>query len=180
MYQDGVGTALQNIHHVILGNLRLTFHDDLITLDRYNLTGILVYEVFVPTLQHTGGQLRTYDILQCLFVDLHLFCKIENLQDVLIGLETDSTQQGGHWQLLLTVDICVHDIVDVSSKLYPATFERNNTGTVEQRTIGMYALSKEYAGRTVQLRNNHTLSTVDDERTICRHIRNRAQEHILH
>ena len=43
----------------------------------------------------------------------------------------------------------------------------------------MNAGTEEYTWRTVQLRNDNTFGTVDDKRTIVRHVRNRAQEHIL-
>ena len=43
----------------------------------------------------------------------------------------------------------------------------------------MHALSEEHARRTVQLGYNHTLSTIDNKRTIGRHIGDRAQEHVL-
>ena len=64
MNQNGLGTALQDFEHVLLGNLRLALHDDLVTLDRNNLTGILIYEVLVPALQHTGSQFTADDGFQ--------------------------------------------------------------------------------------------------------------------
>ena len=112
-------TALQNLHHVIIGNLRLTLHDDLITLNGNHLTGILVNEVLIPTLQHTGSQFRTDILLQCSLVDLHLFRQVEDLEDFLICLKTYGTKQRRNRQLLLTVDVCIHHIIDVSGKLDP-------------------------------------------------------------
>ena len=49
------------------------------------------------------------------------------LKDILIGIETDSAQKGCYRQLLLTIDVCVHDIVDVSSELNPRALEWDNT-----------------------------------------------------
>ena len=119
MNEDCLGTALQNLHHIILSNLRLALHDYLITLDGYHLTSILIYEVLVPALQYAGSQLTAYDGLQRLLVHLHLLGEVENLQDVLISLEADGTQQGCYGQLLLTVDIRVHHIINISSELDP-------------------------------------------------------------
>ena len=96
MYEDGAGTTLQDVEHVVLGNLGLTFHDNLVTLDRYNLTGILIYEVLIPALQHTGSELTTKYFLQRLLINLYLLGKVEDLQNILIGLETNSTEQSGY------------------------------------------------------------------------------------
>ena len=43
----------------------------------------------------------------------------------------------------------------------------------------MNVLSEEHTRRTVQLGNDDTLSTVDNERTVGRHIGNGAKEHVL-
>ncbi len=145
MYEDCRGVALKDLNHVVLGDLCLTLHDYLITLDRYNLTGILIHEVLIPALKHTGSKALANVLLQVGLVHLHLVCKFENLQDVLVSLETDSTQKGCHWQLLLTVDIGVHDIVDVGGELNPRALERNDTCRIKQRTISMNTLTEEYA-----------------------------------
>ena len=42
----------------------------------------------------------------------------------------------------------------------------------------MDTLSEEHTGRAVQLRHHNTLGTVDDERTVLRHVGNGAQEHV--
>ena len=43
----------------------------------------------------------------------------------------------------------------------------------------MDALTEEHTGRTVQLRNHDTLGTIDDERSVGRHVRNGAEEYVL-
>ena len=74
-------------------------------------------------------------------------CKqIEYLENVFIGFVTNRTQQGRYGQLLLTVDISIHDIIDVSSKLYPRTLERNDTSAIKHSTICMHTLTEEHAG----------------------------------
>ena len=179
MNENGLSTALEDFIHIVLGNLGLTLQNHLVTLDGNNLTSILIDKVFIPALQHTGCQLGTDNLLQSTLVDFDLLGKIEYLQDVLIGLETDSTQQGCNGQLLLTINVRIHNIINVSSELNPRTLERNDTGRVEQRTVGMNVLTEEYAGRTVQLRYNDALGTIDDKGTVGSHVRNGTQEHIL-
>ena len=43
----------------------------------------------------------------------------------------------------------------------------------------MIRLTKEYSWRSMQLRNNNTLCTIDNKRTFWRHIGNISQKHIL-
>ena len=119
MNKNGLCTALENIQQVLVGNLCLTLHDDLITLNGYNFAGILINEVLVPALQHTCCQLLAYHLLQGCLVNLHLLSEVEDLQDVLIGFEADGTKKSSNRQLLLTVNISIHDIVNVRSKLNP-------------------------------------------------------------
>ena len=101
------------------------------------------------------------------------------MQNFLVGFETDGTKECRHGQLLLTIDVCVHDIVDVSSKLNPRALEGNDTCGIQLCSVGMDAGAKEYAGRTVQLRNDYALCTIDNKRTILGHIRDRTEENIL-
>ncbi len=97
------------------------------------------------------------------------------MENILIGLKTDGTQQGRNGQLLLTVDVRIHDLIDIRSKLNPRAAERNDTRRVELRTIGVHRSTEEHARRTVQLADNDTLSTIDNKSTFGSHIGNRAQ-----
>ena len=145
MNEDGLCAALKNLHHIIISNLRLTLEDHLVTLNRNYLTSILINEILVPALKHTGCQLGTNILLQGSLIDLHLLSKVEDLEDLLIRLESDGTKQCRYRQLLLTIDISIHHIVDVGSKLDPRTLERNNTCGIQQRTVSMYTLAEEHA-----------------------------------
>ena len=40
----------------------------------------------------------------------------------------DGSQQSGNRQFLLTVNVRIHDVVDVGGKLNPRTLERDDTG----------------------------------------------------
>ena len=119
MHQDGLSATFKNLLHILFSNLSLAVEDNLVALNRYYFTGIFINKVLIPALQHTGSQFRTEIFLQIGLVNLHLLCQVENLENVLVGFETDGTEQGGNRQFLLAVDVCVHHTIDVSSKLDP-------------------------------------------------------------
>ena len=122
-----------------------TVDNNFVTFDRNHFTGIFINEIFNPCFQDTCSQgLRpnTSSDLSCL--PSHLHRKIENLKNIFIILETNCTQQSRYRQFLLTVDVCVHHIIDVSSKLNPRTLKRNNTGRIKFRTIGTNTLTEEH------------------------------------
>ena len=146
MHEDSLCTTFEDVKHVLFGDDSLALHDDLVTLDRDDLAGILIDKVLIPALQHTGCELRADDILKGFLVDLHLFGEVEYLENVLVVFKTDGSQKGGYGQLLLAVNVGIHHVIDVRGKFYPRTLERDDTCRVEQRTVGMYVLSEEYAG----------------------------------
>ena len=119
MNKDILDTRLQNQINVFRFDNRFTVDNDFITLNRYNFTSVFVYEVFRPRLQDTGCQLTPDDFLQIGLVYLYIFSQIEDFKNILIILETNRTQQRGYRQFLLTVDVSVHDIIDICSKLNP-------------------------------------------------------------
>ena len=125
-----------------------------------------------------GGEFAAYGLLHVLLRDFYLLRKVEDFKDVLILLKAYGAQQRRHGQLLLTVDISIHHVVDVRGELYPRTLERYDAGTVKHRAVGMHALTEEHAGRTVQLRYHHALRAIDDERAVARHVRYGAEEHV--
>ena len=172
-------TALEDISNVILSNLSLTLHNNLVTLDRYYFTSILINEVFIPALQYTSSKTLTDGILKVLLVNLNFLCQVENAKNVLIALKADSTEKSCNRQLLLTIDIGIHHIVDVGCKLNPRTLERNDTCTVENSTVSMNTLAKEHTRRSMQLSHYNTLCTIDYKCTIAGHVRNSTQENIL-
>ena len=179
MKQDCWSTTFENLVDIIFCQLGFALHDDFVTLNRYNFTRILIYEVLIPALQHARCQLTTDSSLHVLLVDLQLFSKVKNLQDIFILLIAHCTKKGCYRQLLLTVDIGIHDIIDVCSKFNPWPLERDDTCTIKNSSIGMDALPEEHTWWTVQLWNNNTLGTIDDKCTIGGHIRNCSQENIL-
>ena len=177
--KDGLHTSIQNFVHDILVDERLTLKENLVTLDGNHFASIGIHEVFHADLNDTGGKLTAYQLLGHSLVDTHLFSQIEDLKDVLIRLKADSAKQRGDGEFLLAVDVGIHDIVDVRSKLNPRAFERDNTSGIKRRAIGMDTLSEEDARRTMQLRNHNALGAVDNECSLLGHVGNGAKIHIL-
>src|SRR5699024_942238 len=106
--------------------------------------------------------------------------QVEYLQNLLVAFVADGTQQGGDGQFLLTVDVGIHHVVDVRCELYPRPLERDDAGGVELGAVGVHALTEEYARRTVELRYDDALGTVDDERAARRHVRDGTEIDVLH
>ena len=180
MEQDALCAGFDDGIHVLGFEHRFAVEDNLVTLDGYHFAGIFVHEVFHPALQHTSSQLTSNDFLQIGLGNLHFFGQFEYLKDVFVRFKTNGAQEGRNGQLLLTVNVCVHHIVDVRGKLNPGALKGNDTGRIELGTIGMDAGPKEHARRAVKLRHHHTLGTIDDKGTVIRHIRYRTQEYVLH
>ena len=151
MNKDCSLLRIKNLVDILLCNLCLALKDNLITLDRYNLTCILIYEVLIPRLQYTGCKCTAKTSLQVLLVYLNLLSEVEKLKNLLITLIADSTEKCCYRQLLLTVDVSEHDIVDVSCELNPRTLEWNDTCRIEHSTISMGTLTEEHTWRTVKL-----------------------------
>ena len=151
---------------------RVALQQHLVPVDRHHFTGILVHEVFRPGAQHAGSQLAAHGLLQGLAVSLHLLRQPEQIQDVFVGAVADGAQQGRYRKLLFPVDVSVHHVVHVRGKLNPRTFERDNAGRVQLGAVGVLALGEEHARRAVQLRHDHALSAVDNERAFLGHVGN--------
>ena len=179
MQEDRLGAALENLVNMVLLEDRFAVHDDVVSFDGNHLARILVHEVLDPRREHPRSQLAAYGFLEVGLVDLHLVRQVEDLENLLVRLVTDGTQQRGDGQLLLTVDVGVHHVVDVRSELDPRTFERNDSRRVELGAVGVHALSEEHARRAVQLGYDDTLRAIDDERSTLGHIGNRTEVNVL-
>ena len=179
MQQNGRNVGLQDHVQVLLFQNRVALQNNFVALNRHHFSGILVHEVFAPRFQHAGRQLAVQHTLQTGLGNFDFLGQAEDLQNVLVALKTDGTEQRRHRQLLLPVDVRVHHVVDVRCKFNPAAFERNDPCRVQLRTVGVVALAKEYARRTVQLGNHHALCAVHDERAAGGHIGNSTQVNVL-
>ena len=157
----------------------VTLYRQLVTFDTYHFAGILVDVVLSPRFYHTCSKFAAGYFLEIGFIHLKLFSKVENLDNVLIGFKTNSAKQCGNGQLLLTVDVSPHHIVNISGKFNPRATERNNTRRVKLRAIGVLTLTEENARRTVQLRHHHALGTIYHKGTLVGHIWYVTQIHVL-
>ena len=149
VYQDRLYPTLYNFINMLGLQNRLAVQNHLVTLDGNDFARIFVDEVLYPAFQDTGSQLPAQHLLQVGLVDLHLFRQIENLEDVLVRLETYGAEQGGNGQLLFSVYVGVHHIVDVRRKFNPRTLERDDARRIKLRAVSMDARAKEYSRRTV-------------------------------
>ena len=94
--QDGLDARLENRVAELRREDRLTADDLFVTLDGYHLTGILVYEVFGPCLEHVSGQNAPHALGEGGLGHFDFFGQVEAVEDVLVGLEADGTKQGGY------------------------------------------------------------------------------------
>ncbi len=178
--EDRLGAALDDLVDMLLFEHRLAVDDDVVALDRNDLARILVHEVLDPSRQHACSELAAHGFLEVGFRNLYLVGQVENLQNLLVGLVTDGAQQRSDGQLLFTIDVSIHHVIDVRSELDPRSLERDDTRGIELGAVGVHALPEEHTRRTVQLRHDDALRTVDDERTPFGHVRNRPEIHVLH
>ena len=112
-------TRLHNDINHIRCQFGFTLYHNLVTLNRRNLPRILIYEILQSRFHHISSQATTYTSLQFGAVALYFLCQVEATEDIFIRLKADSTEQRGNRQFLLTVDVSIHYLVDVGSKLNP-------------------------------------------------------------
>ena len=178
--KDGLHLCISNTGDGVLAQDFAALHDGKGTFNGDQFTGIFIFEVLEPGLQDVSRQFAAFVLLEHLFGSRHFIGQSETVQDVLVGTVTNGTQEGGDRQLLLTVDVGIHDIVDVRRELDPGSLEGDDTGAIELSAVGMHALVEKYAGGTVKLRNDNSLGAVNDERTGGGHIRDVPEVDVLH
>ena len=176
--QDGFRTGLEDDIDDLRRELFLTLDNDLVTFDGRYLTGVLIDEVLDGRFHDVTREFTPHASLECLTVNLHFLSEVEAVEDVLIGLKTDGAEQGGNRQFLLTVDVSIHDLVDVGCELDPRTAERDDTRRIELGAVRVDGRSEEHTRRTVKLRHDDTLRTVDDKGAFRSHVRDCTEVHI--
>ena len=98
----------------------------------------------------------------------------------LLGGPAESLQQNRDRLATLTVNTNADGVPLVDVELQPRTARRNNLHRVQRALGGLVdGLIEVDARRAHQLRNNDTLSSVDDERTLVRHHREVTDEDSL-
>ena len=157
----------------------IPFHDGERTLDGDDFAGIFILEVLCPGLEHLGSELAAFVGLQSLLVYRNFVGKVEDIDDIFVGVESDGPEQGCYGKFLLAVDVGEHHIVDVAGKLYPGSLDGDDSGGVEFRAVGVLGLVEEHAGGTVELRYDDALGTVDYECAARCHVRDVAKVNVL-
>ena len=100
----------------------------------------------------------------------------------LLGIHPQSLEQNGHRHLTTTVNSEIHQILRIKFKIEPRTTIRNHAGGKEQlsRAVRLtLVVFEEQTGRAVQLADDHTFGTVNDEGSFFRHERDFAHVNII-
>ena len=166
----------QAINTGILEQFDMTRGDATTFFDNHFLSGLDVERSGFAT-QTFGHQLQFRPIFgqveHCRFV--------EDLQHLLVVV-TQRAEQDRRGQLAATIDAHVQVVLRVKLEVQPGTTVWNHPCGVEQlaRTMGLaLVVIEEHARRTVQLRNDHALRAIDDERAVVSHERQFAHVDLL-
>ena len=133
-----------------------------------------------------GGSLTT----QALWHQFHLQFVVTNFEDNFVKEQVKDllsgvlqcTQDDGCRQFTTTVDTDKQVVFRIELEVQPGTTVRDDTRVIQHftRRVGFTLIGvKEDAWATVQLRNDNTLSTVDNKGTVVGHERNFAHVHFL-
>ena len=112
--ENGGSAALDDLEDIVFVENSFTFEENLAAFDLRSLLPVASStKSSVRDLVNATGQFATDGLFEVGLVDLHFFGQTEKLENILIAFVTDGTEQGGDGQLLLTIDVSVHDTVDV-------------------------------------------------------------------
>ena len=103
------------------------------------------------------------------------------LEDFL-GIHAQRLEQRRHRNLPAAIDACIDDILGVELDIEPRAAIRNDAGGEQQLARRMrlaLVVVEEHARRTVHLRDDDALGTVDDEGTVHGHERDIAHVDVL-
>ena len=111
----------------------------------------------------------------CGFLNLQVFCFIEAIDDFLTSSISECAEEESSQNLLFAVDFCKNEVLFlVNFKFKPATTHWNDSAWENT-----FFILENYARRTVDLRNNDSFSTINNEcATVC-HERNVAHVNIF-
>ncbi len=123
----------------------VAFEQHLVAIDRDYLSGILVNEVFCPCLKNPGSEFAAGNFLKSILTGINLFGQTEKVEYIFVRAITDCTEQGRDREFFLTVNVCVHDGIDVGRELYPRTFKRNDPGRIQFRAVRVLAHREKHA-----------------------------------
>ena len=130
---------------ILLCKLFISIDHYIVALHGDYFTRFLIHEILDPRIQDTCCYLTTDIFLQVGLIHLHLLGDTEETQNILIGLVADGSQQSSHGQLLLAIDVSVHDVINVCRKLDPRSLEGNDTGVEELGAVIVHTHGEEYS-----------------------------------
>src|SRR6185437_4269174 len=117
--------------------------------------------------------------MQSFFISFYFYRHTEKFKDILISFVSYRPKQCCNGEFLFTVDVSIHDIINVCSKFHPGSFKRNHPGRINFCSIWMSTLSEEHTRGAMKLGNNDALGTVNYKRTARSHVRNVSEKNIL-
>ncbi len=121
-------------------------------------------------------QARGHVPVQLLVLDGELVDAVEGAQNLLVGLQAERAQEYRAVELALAVDADIEQVLVVVLEFHPASPVGDDLAQVVALRRD---LLEEDARRPVQLRNDHALGPVDDERPILGHQRHFTEEDFL-
>ena len=107
---------------------------------------------------------------------------VEELHDLLVGAVAERPEEGRRVELpaaAALVHEAPHDVVRVEHHLDPVAAVGDDPHGEERLAVGVDLLLAGDARAAVQLRDDHALGAVDDERAVRRHDRHVAEEHLF-
>ena len=155
---------------VARGDALAGFDDDLVAVGQVEVQGLAA--------QALGDQFELHAFIG---VDVE-GVDLEELGQHLFVAVTQRTQQDRHRQLAATIDTGEQGILRVELEVQPGAAVRDDAGAVQQlaRAVGLATVVvEEHARRTVQLRHDDALGTVDDEGAVVGHQRDFAEVDLL-
>ena len=114
-------------------------------------------------------ELRTDSPAQRPILDGDALHVVELPDDLRRALESERAQEHRGEELALAVDPDVEQILGVVLELHPGTAVRNDLGLQRPRVVGILFGMEERARRTVELRDDDPLGSVDDEGAVVGH-----------
>lgn len=169
-------------------------HRDVLGLRGFEIANVLRVDPLVlldDDLAFAIGDVEARDFAaQTLGHELHLRAFVhqrevvedEEVREDLLRREADRLQQDRDRHLAAAVDAEIQHVLRIEFEVEPRAAVRNDPRGEQQlaRAVRLaLVVLEEHAGRTVQLRHDHALGAVDDERTGRRHERNLAHVHFL-
>jgi hypothetical protein len=169
-HDDALDAAVDQLAHVARRDALVLLHDDL---------AVLAGDVEARDLaaQALGHELE----LDAARAEVERVEDEELREDVLVG-EADRLEQRRHRHLAAAVDAEEQEVLRVELEVEPAAAVRDHARAEQElaRAVRLAAVVlEEHAGRAVQLRDDHALGAVDDERAVLGHERDLAHVDLL-